>query len=95
MACRFTINKAMTNATGIAHFSRNCTSEQCALDIKAEANYDLIDTTTVDNFISQNEIDFVDILKVHLRIALVFVACFVSMLLLKCTCVEMDVLGGF
>ncbi len=62
--CRFTLNLAMANDTGIAHFSRECTSEQCSLDAKSKHNYDLIYTSTVDAFLRKHEIDFVDVLKV-------------------------------
>ena len=58
------MNLAMANSTGIAHFSRECTSEQCALDVTSQHNYDLIYTSTVDAFLRKHEIDFVDVLKV-------------------------------
>lgn len=61
---RFTINKAMSNSSGIAQFSRECTSEQCSLDAAHAHNYDLIDTITVDDFLKRHEVAHVDILKV-------------------------------
>ncbi len=59
------MNLAMANSTGIAHFSRECTSEQCALDVASQHNYDLIYTSTVDAFLRKHEIDYVDVLKVR------------------------------
>lgn len=58
-----TMNVAASNQTGSAHFARNCTSEQCALNLESNS-YDLIDTITVDAFIEKYQIPYVDILKI-------------------------------
>lgn len=59
-----TMNLAMSNSTGVARFSRECTSEQCALNVAAARNADLIDTSTVDDFLKKFNISHVDVLKI-------------------------------
>lgn len=59
------MNMAMSNSTGVARFSRECPSEeQCGLNVAAQRNSDLIDTSTVDAFLHKYDIASVDILKV-------------------------------
>lgn len=58
------MNLAMSNTSGVAQFSRECSSEQCSLSATAQHNYDLIYTSTVDEFLRKHEVDHVDVLKV-------------------------------
>lgn len=68
------MNMAMSNSTGVARFSRECPSEeQCGLNVAAQRNSDLIDTSTVDAFLHKYDIASVDVLKVGWRQGVGFV----------------------
>lgn len=64
----YTVNAAMSNATGMVEFPRDCQDELCALDGSSDGakpkNFDYVALMTIDYFMYKYNVQYIDVLKI-------------------------------